>query len=94
MPLSINEARNMLVVEFGQGDIIVSTIKREGEQLPVVLFGVTDVPYQTGDMVETQPEEFLQFQFTNIESVEVVMSALQRLADSMRPEEKEGADAG
>lgn len=90
MPIAINQERNLLIVEFGQGDIIVSTVRKEGEQLPVMLFGVTNADYKVGDMVETQPDEFLQFQFINLESVQVVQNAMQRLADAMDPEAKEG----
>jgi len=93
MPIAINQERDLLIVEFGQGDVIVSCVSKEGALLPVVLFGLTDESHAVGDMVDTQPQEFLQFQFTSLLSVEVVMSALQRLAESMAPQAKDGADA-
>lgn len=85
MPFFLTVDTSLLIVEFGAGDVIVSNcVGESNEVLPMVLFGQSPVAYGVGGTVEHEPNDVLLLRFTNIESVEIVMGALQRVANTLR----------
>lgn len=83
---------NMQVVIFGKGRMSVLAGTIPSKQVSAIVFGVLDEAHEVGEDLlgkeEVKSRDFLRFEFTNTESIDVVIGALKAAKEELQKMKK------